>query len=75
MDSEDHYKIEIHFSPGAKGREEIISVGGSVCSLGLDLKKSVIPLKRQIPDEDRLLGKNSTSSMQTYTTAKIRRQA
>ena len=75
VDSEDRYKIEIHFSPGAKGREEIISAGGSVSSLGLDFKKSVIPLKRQIPDEDRLSRKSSTSSMQAYTTAKIRRQA
>lgn len=74
VDSEDRYKIEIHFSPGAKGREEIISAGGSVSSLGLDFKKSVFPLKRQLPDEDRLLRKSSTFSMQSGTTTKMKRQ-
>lgn len=73
VDSEDHYKIEIHFSPGAKGREEIISAGGSVSSLGLDFKKSVFPLKRQLPDEDRLSRKSSASSIQSGTT-KMKRQ-
>ena len=74
VDSEDRYKIEIHFSPGAKGREEIISAGGSVSNLGLDFKKSVFPLKRQLPDEDRLSRKSSISSIQLGTTTKTKRQ-
>ena len=72
VDSEDRYKIEIHFSPGAKGREEIISAGGSVSSLGLDFKKSVFPLKRQLPDEERISRKSSTSSIQLGTTTKMK---
>ena len=74
VDSEDRYKIEIHFSPGAKGREEIISARGSVSNLGLDFKKSVFPLKRQLPDEDRLSRKSSISSIQLGTTTKAKRQ-
>ena len=73
VDNEDRYKIEIHFSSGAKGREEIISARGSVSCLGLDFKKSVFPLKRQLPDEDRLSRKSSTSSIQSGTT-KMKRQ-
>lgn len=71
VDSEDRYKIEIHFSPGAKGREEIISAGESVSCLGLDFKKNVFPLTRQLPDEDRLSRKSSTSSIQSGTTVKV----
>ena len=74
MDSKDRYKIEIHFSPGAKGREEIIAAGESVSCLGLDSKKNVFPLKRQLPDEDRLSRKSSTSSIQSGTTVRIKRQ-
>lgn len=75
VDSEDRYEIEIHFSPGAKGREEIIAAGGSVSCLGLDFKKSVFPLKRQLPDEERLSRKSSASSIQSGTTVtNIRRQ-
>ena len=71
LDSEDRYKIEIHFSPGAKGREEIESVS----CLEFD-KKTVFPLKRQLPDEDRMSRKSSTNSIQSGTTVnKIRRQA
>jgi len=51
-DSEERYKVEVHFSPGAKGREEIIASGESASSLGLDYKKTIIPLKRMLPDED-----------------------
>lgn len=68
VDSKDRYKIEIHFSPGAKGREEIIAAGESPSCLGLDSKKTVFPLKRQLPDEDRLSRKSSTSSIQSGTT-------
>ena len=68
VDSKDRYKIEIHFSPGAKGREEIIAAGESPSCLGLDSKKNVFPLKRQLPDEDRLSRKSSTSSVQSGTT-------
>ena len=73
VDSKDRYKIEIHFSPGAKGREEIIAAGESPSCLGLDSKKTVFPLKRQLPDEDRLSRKGSTSSIQSGTT-RIKRQ-
>ena len=56
VDSENRYKIEIHFSPGAKGREEITSAGESVSYLGLCFK--VFPLTRQLQDEaDKLSGR------------------
>ena len=73
VDSKDRHKIEIHFSPGAKGREEIITAGESVSCLGLDSKKNVIPLKRQLPDEDRLSRKSSISSIQSGTTVRVKR--
>ena len=47
VDSEDRYKIEIHFSPGAKEREEIIASGESV--FRRDFKKNNIRLKRMLP--------------------------
>jgi len=74
VDSADRYKIEIHFSPGAKGREEIISAGESTISLGSDIKKNVFPLTRQLPDEDKPSRKSSTSSIPSSATVKIRRQ-
>ncbi|XP_065883537.1 inositol hexakisphosphate and diphosphoinositol-pentakisphosphate kinase 2-like isoform X2 [Dysidea avara] len=52
VDSEERYKVEVHYSPGAKGREEIIASGESASCLGLDYKKTIIPLKRMLPDED-----------------------
>ena len=72
--SKDCYKIEIHFSPGAKGGEEIITAGESFSCLGLDSKKNVFLLKRQLPDEDRLSRKSSTSSLQFGTTVRIKQQ-
>lgn len=74
MDSKDRYKIEVHFSPEAKEQEEIIAAGECVSCLGLDSKKNVIPLKRQLPDENRLSRKSCTSSMQSGTTMRIKRQ-
>lgn len=74
VNSENRYKIEIHFSPGAKGREEILSNGESVSNIGLDHKKNVFPLKRQLPDEDRLSRKSSTSSVPSGIPVKLKRQ-
>jgi len=48
-DSKDRYKVEIHFSPGAKGREEIIASGLSASNLGLAHKKHSVPLRRMLP--------------------------
>ena len=65
VDSEERYKVEVHYSPGAKGREEIIASGESASCLGLDYKKTIIPLKRMLPDEDStkvFTRKGSTSS-------------
>jgi len=49
-DSKDRYKVEIHFSPGAKGREEIIASGLSTSNLGLAHKKHSVPLRRMLPN-------------------------
>ena len=48
VDDEDRYKIEIHFSPGAKEREEINTSGENVCRRD-DFKKNRIRLKRMLP--------------------------
>ena len=48
VDSKECYKIEIHFSPGAKDREEINS-GESAGKCILDAKKNNICLKRMPP--------------------------
>jgi len=56
-DSEDRYKVEVHFTPGGKGREEIItgdkSVGSSSDSLKADISKTRLytSLKRMIPEK------------------------
>ena len=49
-DSKDRYRVEIHFSPGAKGREEITAGGLSASSLGLAHKKHSVPLRRMLPN-------------------------
>lgn len=49
VDSEERYKIEIHFSPGAKGREEIIASEESIDNQHLDTKKDSVHLKRALP--------------------------
>jgi len=54
-DSEDRYKVEVHFSPGAKGREEIIASGESVDSTEntkADISKTLLytSLKRLVPE-------------------------
>lgn len=49
VDSEERYKIEVHFSPGAKEREEIIASGESVNRRVLDSKKNNFRLKRMLP--------------------------
>ena len=49
-DSKDRYRVEIHFSPGAKGREEIIASGGRASSLKLVQKKHSVPLRRMLPN-------------------------
>jgi len=74
VDSEERYKVEIHFSPGAKGREEIIASGESASCLGLDFKKTIIPLKRMLPDEDStkmFSKKGSPSSVPTIDPVKL----
>ena len=47
VDNEERYKIEIHFSPGAKEREEINTSGENV--FRRDFKKNNIRLKRMLP--------------------------
>ena len=55
-DSEDRYKVEVHFTPGGKGREEIIagdkSAGSSTESLKADISKTRLytALKRMVPE-------------------------
>ena len=49
VDSKERYKIEIHFSPGAKDREEINTSGESASKRILDAKKNNIRLKRMLP--------------------------
>ena len=55
-DSEDRYKVEVHFTPGGKGREEIIegdkSTGSSTESLKADISKTRLYtcLKRMVPE-------------------------
>ena len=56
-DSEDRYKVEVHFTSGSKGREEIItgdkSVGSSTESLITDSPKTLLyaSLKRMLPEK------------------------
>ena len=57
-DSEERYKVEIHFTPGAKGREEIIASEESVHSAEnakVDISKTLLytSLKRLIPESKR----------------------
>lgn len=47
VDDEERYRIEIHFSPGAKEREEINTSGENV--FRRDFKKNNIRLKRMLP--------------------------
>ena len=54
-DSEERYKVEIHFTPGAKGREEIIASEESVDSAEnakADISKTLLytSLKRLVPE-------------------------
>ena len=49
VESKERYKIEIHFSPGAKDREEINTSGESAGKRILDSKKNNIRLKRMLP--------------------------
>ena len=54
-DSEERYKVEVHFTPGAKGREEIIASGESVDSAEItkaDISKTLLytSLKRLVPE-------------------------
>ena len=55
-DSEDRYKVEVHFTPGGKGREEIIagdkSIGSSTESLQADISKTRLytSIKRMVPE-------------------------
>ena len=49
LKSEERYKIEIHFSPGVKDREEIIDSGESVNRRVPDSKKNNFHLKRMLP--------------------------
>ena len=58
-DSEDRYKVEVHFTPGGKGREEIVegdkSTGSSTESLKADISKTRLytSLKRMVPENKR----------------------
>ena len=55
-DSEDRYKVEVHFTPGGKGREEIVtgseSTSSSTESLKADISKTLLytSLKRMVPE-------------------------
>ena len=55
-DSEDRYKVEVHFTPGGKGREEIVtgseSTNSSTESLKADISKTLLytSLKRMVPE-------------------------
>ena len=49
LNSEERYKIEIHFSPGAKEREEMIDNGDSVNRRVPDSKKNHFCFKRMLP--------------------------
>ena len=49
-DSKDRYKVEIHFSPGAKGREEIIASGLNTSNHVLSHRKHSVPLRRMLPN-------------------------
>ena len=57
-DSEGHYKVEVHFTPGGKGREEIIAVDKaahlSTENIKADISKmlSYTSLKRMVPGDD-----------------------
>ncbi|XP_065883522.1 inositol hexakisphosphate and diphosphoinositol-pentakisphosphate kinase 2-like isoform X2 [Dysidea avara] len=76
VDSEGRYKVEIHFSPGAKGREEIVASGGSASSLGLGHKKHSIPLRRLLPNNtNRFQRKNSHFALPTIEPAMVKRTA
>ena len=54
-DSEDRYKVEVHFTPGGKGREEVVagneSTNSSTESLKADISKTLLytSLKRMVP--------------------------
>ena len=56
-DSEDRYKVEVHFTPGGKGREEIVtgneSTNSSTESLKADISKTLLytSLKRMVPGD------------------------
>lgn len=55
-DSEDRYKVEVHFTPGGKGRDEIItgteSENSSTESLKGDISKTLLhtSFKRMVPE-------------------------
>ena len=55
-DSEDRYKVEVHFTPGGKGREEIVagseSTNSSTENLKADISKTLLytSLKRMVPE-------------------------
>jgi len=68
-DSKDHYKVEIRFSPGAKGREEIIASGGSASSLEMDYGIASVPLK-MIPAESTLKDVTRRTSSSTLFSTK-----
>ena len=66
-DSEERYKIEIHFTPGARGREEIIAGGESVDSAEntkADVSKALLytSLKRWLPENTRRQFSNPVST-------------
>lgn len=58
-DSEDRYKVEVHFTLGGKGREEIIagstSINSSTKSLKLDISRTLshTSLKRMVPENNK----------------------
>lgn len=63
VDSNNRYKIEIHFSPGAKGREEIIASGESVNKHILDFNIDNVHLKRMLPvDNDDIINEKLSLS-------------
>ena len=72
-DSEERYKVEVHFTPGAKGREEIIASGESVDSAEItkaDISKTLLytSLKRLVPENKQRRFSNLLPSTLSPTT-------
>lgn len=61
-DSKGRYRVEVHFSPGAKEREDIIFSGETI-RRALDTRKNNVRLKRMLPAvRDDVVGENLSLS-------------